>query len=134
MPTALGNGSFIIQPPSGEFKKMEQTGFDLRREEMQVANAEHVATAASRESKVRIAVLVPCYNEALTIADVVRDFRRYLPGAAIYVFDNNSRDETKAVARAAGAVVSSVAYQGKGNVIRRMFADVEADVYVLTTT
>jgi len=76
-------------------------------------------------------VLVPCYNEALTIGQVVRDFHRHLPGSIIYVFDNNSRDDTKGVARAAGAVVRSVAYQGKGNVVRRMFADVEADVYLL---
>ena len=79
----------------------------------------------------RIAVLVPCYNEALTIAQVVRGFARALPGATVYVFDNNSQDDTRTIAREAGAVVRSVAYQGKGNVVRRMFADVEADVYVL---
>lgn len=85
----------------------------------------------SSEPEVRIAVLVPCYNEALTIAQVVRDFAEALPGATVYVFDNNSADDTRTVARAAGAVVRSVPYQGKGNVVRRMFADVEADVYVL---
>jgi glycosyltransferase involved in cell wall biosynthesis len=79
----------------------------------------------------RVAVLIPCYNESATVAAVVRAFREHLPGAAIYVFDNNSQDDTSGVAARAGAVVRSVAYQGKGNVIRRMFADVEADVYVL---
>lgn len=79
----------------------------------------------------RIAVLVPCFNEAATIAAIVRDFRASLPGAAIYVFDNNSTDDTVHIARAAGATVRSVPLQGKGNVIRRMFADVEADLYVM---
>ncbi|RAR64047.1 glycosyltransferase involved in cell wall biosynthesis [Paraburkholderia unamae] len=79
----------------------------------------------------RIAVLVPCYNEAATIADVVRDFQHALPSATVYVFDNNSSDGTAGIAREAGAVVRAVSDQGKGNVIRRMFADVEADVYVM---
>ncbi|MGF6922084.1 glycosyltransferase involved in cell wall biosynthesis [Paraburkholderia sp. 40] len=79
----------------------------------------------------RIAVLVPCHNEAATITAVVRDFQRALPESAIYVFDNNSSDGTAAVAREAGALVRTVSDQGKGNVIRRMFADIEADVYVL---
>ncbi|WP_050479302.1 glycosyltransferase family 2 protein [Herbaspirillum rhizosphaerae] len=79
----------------------------------------------------RVAVLVPCYNEAATIAAVVRDFLAALPGAAVYVFDNNSSDETVSIAKAAGAVVRHVPLQGKGNVIRRMFADVDADIYVM---
>lgn len=79
----------------------------------------------------RIAVLVPCYNEAVAIPKVVADFRAALPGAAIYVYDNNSSDGTVAAARAAGAVVRTETLQGKGNVVRRMFADVEADIYVL---
>jgi len=79
----------------------------------------------------RIAVLVPCYNEEPTIASVVRGFRDAIPEAAVYVFDNNSRDATVRVARDAGAEVRHVAAQGKGHVVRRMFADVEADVYVL---
>jgi glycosyltransferase involved in cell wall biosynthesis len=78
-----------------------------------------------------VAVLVPCYNEALTIAAIVRDFNKFLPGAAVYVFDNNSTDDTIRIAREAGATVRVVPLQGKGNVIRRMFADVEADVYVM---
>jgi glycosyltransferase involved in cell wall biosynthesis len=79
----------------------------------------------------RIAVLVPCYNEEAAVATVVADFRKALPAAEIYVYDNNSRDRTAAVAREAGAIVRSERRQGKGHVVRRMFADVEADIYVL---
>jgi len=79
----------------------------------------------------KIAVLVPCYNEEAAIAKVVTDFRAALPGAAIYVYDNNSRDQTSARAGEAGAVVRMELRQGKGNVVRRMFADIEADIYVL---
>ena len=78
-----------------------------------------------------IAVLVPCYNEAATIAQVVADFRRALPGAEIYVYDNNSTDRTAEVARSCGAIVRTEPLQGKGNVVRRMFADIEAEVYLL---
>jgi glycosyltransferase involved in cell wall biosynthesis len=79
----------------------------------------------------RIAVLVPCYNEEAAVATVVADFRKALPAATIYVYDNNSKDRTIAVARAAGAEVRSETHQGKGHVVRRMFADIDADVYVL---
>lgn len=79
----------------------------------------------------RIAVLVPCYNEEAAVATVVADFRKALPAAEIYVYDNNSRDNTAAVARKAGAIVRGERRQGKGHVVRRMFADVEADIYVL---
>jgi hypothetical protein len=79
----------------------------------------------------RIAVLVPCYNEEVAIPKVVADFRAALPGAVVYVYDNNSKDGTVQAARAAGAVVRTERLQGKGNVVRRMFADVEADIYVL---
>ena len=79
----------------------------------------------------RIAVLVPCYNEEAAVATVVADFRKALPTATIYVYDNNSRDRTAAVAREAGAEVRNERHQGKGHVVRRMFADVDADVYVL---
>jgi len=81
--------------------------------------------------RARVAVLIPCYNEAAAIPAVVRDFRAELPGAAIYVYDNNSRDGTAAAAREAGAIVRTERLQGKGHVIRRMFADIEADAYVL---
>lgn len=79
----------------------------------------------------KIAVLVPCYNEEVAIAKVVKDFRAALPAAAIFVFDNNSTDNTAAAARAAGAEVFEEKRQGKGFVVRRMFTDVEADIYVL---
>jgi len=79
----------------------------------------------------RIAVLVPCYNEAVAVARVVRDFRAALPAATVFVYDNNSTDDTIAVARAAGAEVFREARQGKGFVVRRMFTDIEADIYVL---
>ena len=79
----------------------------------------------------QVAVLVPCYNEEHAIAKVVADFRAALPQAAVYVYDNNSTDGTVAAAQAAGAVVRRETYQGKGHVVRRMFNDVEADVYVL---
>jgi len=78
-----------------------------------------------------IAVLLPCYNEEAAIAQTVAGFRAALPNAAIYVYDNNSSDETVAVARAAGAIVRRERIQGKGAVVRRMFADVDADVYVM---
>lgn len=78
-----------------------------------------------------IAILIPCYNEEMAIPKVVADFRRVLPEAQIYVYDNNSRDRTAQVARAAGAIVRTESLQGKGNVVRRMFADIEADLYVL---
>ncbi len=79
----------------------------------------------------RIAVLLPCYNEEAAIAATVAGFRAALPGAAIYVYDNNSRDNTCAVARQAGAIVRSERQQGKGHVVRRMFADIDADVYIM---
>src|ERR1700724_283224 len=79
----------------------------------------------------RIAVLVPCYNEEAAVATVVADFRKALPAAEIYVYDNNSRDRTATVAHEAGAIWRSERRQGKGHVVRRMFADVEADIYVL---
>ena len=79
----------------------------------------------------RIAVLLPCYNEEAAIAATVKGFRKALPGATVYVYDNNSRDRTREVAAAAGAVVRTESQQGKGCVVRRMFADIEADVYVM---
>ena len=79
----------------------------------------------------RLAVLIPCYNEEAGIAKVVGDFKAELPRADIYVYDNNSTDRTVEVARAVGAIVRNESRQGKGNVVRRMFADVEADMYIL---
>ena len=80
----------------------------------------------------RIAVLIPCYNESATIAKVVSDFRRILPNAVIYVYDNNSNDCTAKLAAEAGAIVRHEYQQGKGNVIRRMFREVDAECYIMT--
>ncbi len=82
-------------------------------------------------AKPRVAVIFPCYNEAASIGDCVRRFREVLPEATIYVYDNNSTDQTRAVAAAAGAIVRGETLRGKGNVMRRMFSDVEADIYVM---
>ena len=79
----------------------------------------------------KIAVLIPCYNESQTIEKVVRDWRRELPEAVIYVYDNNSTDHTDDIARAAGAVVRYEYQQGKGNVIRRMFREIDAQCYIM---
>jgi len=79
----------------------------------------------------RVAVLVPCHNEAAAIRDVVGDFRRHLPTATIYVYDNASTDDTAQIAQEAGAVVHKEPLVGKGNVVRRMFADIDADIYVI---
>lgn len=79
----------------------------------------------------KIAVLVPCYNEAATIEKVVKDYKRVLPESTVYVYDNNSTDETAVIAAAAGAVVRREHQQGKGNVIRRMFRDIDAECYIM---
>jgi glycosyltransferase involved in cell wall biosynthesis len=83
------------------------------------------------DALLRIAVLLPCYNEEAAIGQTVADFRAALPGASIYVYDNNSSDRTTEIAAAAGAIVRTERMQGKGNVVRRMFADVEADIYIM---
>ena len=79
----------------------------------------------------KVAVLIPCYNEELTIEKVVKDFRKYLPMASIYVYDNNSTDKTYEIAQNAGALVRKEVRQGKGNVVKSMFRDIDADVYVI---
>jgi glycosyltransferase involved in cell wall biosynthesis len=89
------------------------------------------ASGSSPRTQLSVAVLVPCYNEAIAIGTVIRQFRQALPEATIHVYDNNSTDGTAAIASAAGVIVRSVTRQGKGNVVRRMFADINADVYVL---
>ncbi len=105
---------------------------DLARHEQTFASpATGVEPARRAGGPAVIALLIPCYNEALTIGDVVSDFARAIPAARIYVYDNNSTDETARVARARGALVYPAPLQGKGNVVRRMFADIEADVYLL---
>lgn len=79
----------------------------------------------------KVAVLLPCYNEGPAIYEVVRSFQKVLPGSTVYVYDNNSADNTKEEAARAGAVVRSEMRQGKGHVVRRMFADIDADIYVM---
>lgn len=79
----------------------------------------------------KVAVLIPCYNEALSIFKVISDFQTTLPNADIYVYDNNSTDDTAEIARKAGATVRFVHQRGKGNVIRKMFADIDADIYIM---
>ncbi|MCH9644415.1 MAG: glycosyltransferase family 2 protein [Gammaproteobacteria bacterium] len=79
----------------------------------------------------KIAVLLPCYNEAIAISEVVQAFKQVLPYGDVYVYDNNSTDNTASVAKTAGAIVRYESQQGKGNVVRRMFADIEADIYVM---
>lgn len=80
----------------------------------------------------KIAVLIPCYNESKTIEKVIKDFKEVLPDATIYVYDNNSTDGTDEIARRNGAIVRYEYQQGKGNVIRRMFRDIDAECYIMT--
>lgn len=109
---------------------MKETGSELARydkrpvDDAQNADDQNLAHC-------EVAVLIPCHNEEVAIGKVVNDFRAVMPRASIYVYDNCSTDNTAAVARAAGAVVRREDHQGKGNVVRRMFADVEADAYIL---
>ena len=86
---------------------------------------------SSKFEDLNIAVLLPCYNEGTSIADVVFDFRRVLPGHRIFVYDNNSNDNTAEQAARAGAIVVRSRRQGKGNVVRQMFADIDADIYIM---
>ena len=79
----------------------------------------------------KIAVLIPCYNEELTIEKVIKDFQKELPNADIYVYNNNSKDKTAEIAKKAGAIVKNEYRQGKGNVVRSMFRDIDADIYVM---
>jgi glycosyltransferase involved in cell wall biosynthesis len=118
--------SAISQPklpekPRGDLAGMAQALAEFARSEFPQAEP----------AQPRVAVLVPCFNEEAAVATVVADFRKALPSAAIYVYDNNSTDRTAAVARDAGAMVRSERRQGKGHVVRRMFADIDADIYVL---
>ncbi len=89
------------------------------------------ASGLGAKPALRIAVLIPCYNEAATIAQVVHEFKTSVPSATVYVYDNNSSDQSIERAAAAGAVVRNERHQGKGHVVRRMFADIDADVYIM---
>ena len=99
-----------------------------RRNAMAVTEAERIN---ANSTPYNVAVLVPCHNEENAITKVIADFRAVLPAAAIYVYDNNSTDHTAEAAKNAGATVRREARQGKGYIVRRMFSDIEADVYVL---
>lgn len=79
----------------------------------------------------KIAVLIPCYNEELTIKKVIEDFKRELPEADIYVYNNNSKDKTYEIASKCGVIVRNEYNQGKGNVVRRMFREIDADIYIM---
>jgi glycosyltransferase involved in cell wall biosynthesis len=110
-------------------RSLAQMAFELAQVSAQVSGHDMAQlTVAGRPT---IAVLVPCYNEERAIAKVVTDFRAALPEATVYVYDNNSKDGTADAAKAAGAIVRSETHQGKGYVVRRMFNDIEADIYVL---
>ncbi len=100
---------------------------------LQLSKAEktEMTKAAQKAKEMRIAVLVPCKNEEVTIAKVIKDFKKALPAAAVYVYDNNSTDDTAAVASKAGAVIGYESRPGKGNVVRRMFAEIDADIYIM---
>lgn len=106
---------------------MEEVHVQVRDGKRTVSGMDGVSTQAVP----RIAVLIPCYNEEATIGKVVEDFRNELPDARIYVYDNNSKDSTVRIAEAAGALVRREFRQGKGNVVRSMFRDIDADVYVM---
>ena len=107
--------------PRGDLAGMAQALHDFAEREFPQASA----------ARPRVAVLIPCFNEAAAVATVVSDFRNALPDAEVYVYDNNSSDRTAEIAREAGAEVRGERRQGKGHVVRRMFADIEADIYVL---
>jgi glycosyltransferase involved in cell wall biosynthesis len=96
---------------------------------MSVLASGHEVSAKIEE--LDVAVLIPCHNEAVSIGKVVDEFRLVLPNATIYVYDNNSNDNTREAALKAGAIVREVELQGKGNVVRRMFSDIDADYYLL---
>jgi glycosyltransferase involved in cell wall biosynthesis len=97
----------------------------------ELAAGTSVAAQSLSAERYDVAVLVPCYNEERAIAKVVADFRAALPAATVYVYDNNSTDHTVEAAKQAGAIVRRESHQGKGHVVRRMFNDIEADIYVL---
>ena len=134
-PLAEGHGAAMLADSVARLARPAEAGL-LAALQAAARHLPHEAFAAPLEAQapvaaVSVAVLVPCFNEAGAIAAVVADFRASLPAARIVVFDNASSDDTAAVARAAGAEVRREARPGKGNVVRRMFADIEADVYIL---
>lgn len=120
-----------IQPRVGAALRASAPAWPSVRGRTGAVDVTSTDVSAAASSGMTIAVLLPCYNEEASIAAVVEGFRQALPQATIYVYDNNSTDRTAAVAAAAGAVVRREPFQGKGYVVRRMFADIEADIYLL---
>ena len=100
-------------------------------EKMDIIIPNHLQKNGGKKMNSKIAVLIPCYNESKTIEKVVKDYKAALPEADIYVYDNNSKDGTDEIARNAGAIVRYETKQGKGNVIRTMFRDIDADCYLM---
>jgi len=121
------SGETADSPLGNVIKNLEDIAGLLRNTSATVKQADDRSLFANT----RIAVIIPCFNEVLSIVRVIEGFRTALPTAHIYVYDNRSTDDTAAVARAAGAIVRHESRPGKGNVVRRMFADIEADVYVM---
>ena len=120
------NGGFPRRLKS--YRTLTRGGLDSG---LQITFADPPMSPIAIEDGFKIAVLIPCHNQAATIGAVVRGFVEALPGAKIFVFDNNSTDDTARIATREGARVYREARQGKGNVVRRMFADIDADIYVL---
>src|ERR1041384_7510206 len=128
MRTREHRNAMLHRQVRGLTRRDDSNGPKLENAMLTKVNAEGKAGILDRY---RIAVLLPCHNEEAAVAEVVGAFRAALPGATIYVYDNNSTDRTFDIAEAAGAVVRIERHQGKGHVVRRMFADVDADIYVL---
>lgn len=111
----------------------EESNYHMRGTMIQISRKEKAEMAKRTEiaKTAKIAVLVPCMNEEVTIANVVKDFKKSLPNCTVYVYDNNSTDRTAEIAEKAGAVIGYEYRPGKGNVVRRMFTDIEADIYLM---
>lgn len=125
---------FRLRIPITEIKNLMNLTSTLPQREFENRLRGDIDSAENRQpnrGKKRIAVLIPCYNEELTIEQVVEDFKSYLPEAEIFVYDNNSTDKTSEIAKRAGAIVRSENRQGKGFVVQRMFREIDADVYVM---
>src|SRR5678815_165041 len=121
----------MVLGPARTVSRPIQDNRDIGGIDLELHRTDLVDLPKAAVEMTQIAVLIPCLNEALTIASVVREFRRELPEAQVYVFDNGSTDGSAEIAAGAGAIVRHVAGRGKGNVVRAMFREVDADVYVM---
>jgi glycosyltransferase involved in cell wall biosynthesis len=132
MSSTLGNTSPVLPPPHAPHVGARALDVEARNRGRDTSpGGDDAGVGRDPCEGVRIGVLLPCRNEAAAIGNVVRAFRTTLPSADVYVYDNASTDETAEIARSAGAIVREAPQPGKGNVIRRMFAEIDADVYVL---